>query len=223
MADMKPRHAAALALAGWCLSLPTVAICTESDSGNKWSLMMPRILETQHGPKIELDEPLNLWWEARKYSSREICEQARTKWPYDAATRQQVLSAKCILSDDLMVWCLSLVEGKEVPKHCKDCKDCEDCAYTLELRGHGCANFKTEGLCRLAADKYVQDYYVRADERGLLVAIAPVVRCTEIKHMNVLNPQCSEAEARLPGAPMCINVEQIAPEAPSKDPRLKEK
>jgi hypothetical protein len=211
---MKLRYAVALALVGWYLALQSVAGCTESDSRNEWSLMMPRILKTQHSLEIELGEPLDLWWKASKYPSRELCEQARAKWPYDSATRQQALNAKCVRSDDLVVWCLNVVEGKELPKHCKDCKDCKDCVYDLVARGHGCEKFKTEGQCRLAADKYVQDYYVSADKRGLFVAVAPVVRCTEIKHLNVINPLCSEARARLPGGPICINGDQIAPETP---------
>src|SRR5215469_202472 len=217
---MKLRHAAALALVGWYLALPTVARCAENDRGNEWSLMMPRILATQDGPRTELDEPLDLWWEARKYPSREICEQARAKWSYDSATRQQALNAKCVPSDDLVVWCLGVVEGKELSKHCKDCKDCRGCFYTLEIRGHSCVYFKTEGQCRLAADKYVQDYYASADKKGMFVAVAPVVKCTEFKHSNVTNPQCSEARAQLPGGPICIDGEQTAPETPSNDPLL---
>jgi len=173
---MKPRYAAALALVVWYLALPTVAGCTESDSGNKWPLMMPPIRETGHGPETDLGTPLNQWWVARKYPSRETCERARANWPSDEATRKQVLNAKCVYRDDLVFWCLGIVEGKAVPKNCANC------AFTLELKGHGCVeNFKTEGQCTLGADKYVQDYYVSTDKTGELVVVPPVAKCAEIK------------------------------------------
>jgi hypothetical protein len=139
-------------------------------------LMMPPIVKTEHGDKIDVSAPLNRWWTAGKYPSRESCEWFRARWPSDAATRQQVSSAKCVYIDDLVVWCLSGTFGKEVPK------GCSGCFYTLEIRGFGCVTeFKTEAQCKLGADKYVQDYYVEADKRGDLVVVPPEAKCSEIR------------------------------------------
>ena len=170
------RHAAALALVGWYLMMPTVAGCVENDARNNWPLMMPPIVKTEHGDKIDVSAPLNRWWTAGKYPSRESCEWFRARWPSDAATRQQVSSAKCVYIDDLVVWCLSGTFGKEVPK------GCSGCFYTLEIRGFGCVTeFKTEAQCKLGADKYIQDYYVEADKRRDLVVVPPEAKCSEIR------------------------------------------
>ena len=172
---MNSRHAAALALVGWYLLSPTVAGCVESDDGNKWPLIMPPITKTEQGTKTDLEAPLYSWWTARKYPSREACERDRAIWPSDSATRQQVLNAKCVYVDDLVTWCLGVALGKEVPK------GCSNCAVTLELVGLGCVKeFKKKGECTLAADEYIQDYYVKADKRGDLVIFPPDVACSQL-------------------------------------------
>jgi hypothetical protein len=166
---MNLRHAAALALVGWYLASPTVAGCIESDGANKWSLMMPPIIEPNR--KTDLNAPLNQWWTAREYPSREICERARASWSSDSETRQQVLNAKCVYIDD---WCLGITLGKEVTKHCSNC------AYELVIEAYTCVmEFKTQAQCIVGAQEYVQNYYVKADKDGNLVVHPPITRCNE--------------------------------------------
>lgn len=97
---MNLRYAAALALVGWYLMLPTAAECVESDRGNKWPLMVPPTIKTDNGPKIDFNAPLNDWWRMGKYRSREDCERTRANWPTGNWTGQQVSHGKCVSIDD---------------------------------------------------------------------------------------------------------------------------
>ena len=88
---------------------------------------------------------------------------------------------------EVVVWCLSVSEGKEVPKHCSKClggkivaEDCSDCATTMELEAHSCEKeFKTKARCESGAVKYVNDWYVDADNNGDVVVFAPEAHCWE--------------------------------------------
>ena len=95
---------------------------------------------------------------------------------------------------EVVVWCLSVSEGKEVPKHCSKClegkevakdgkevaEDCSDCAVTLELTAHSCEKeFKTKARCESGAVEYVKDWYVDADKNGDMVVFAPEAHCWE--------------------------------------------
>ena len=73
-----------------------------------------------------------------------------------------------------LVWCLSVGEGKDIPK------DCPNCAVTLELEGHSCEKeFKTKAQCESGVGKYVRDWYVDADKNGDVVVLAPTASCWE--------------------------------------------
>lgn len=177
----KRSHAAALALTIWYLALPTVAGRTESDSENKWLRMMPPEIETQNGFKVELGAAINDWPVAGKYPSRELCERAReicqracVNSSCDSATRLQVSNARCVYRDDLVVvWCLSITEGKV---------GCANCVHDLVMMHDGCVEkFKTESECILGGYKYVQDYYAKAEKDGNLVVEPPQVKCGEEK------------------------------------------
>ena len=75
----------------------------------------------------------------------------------------------------LVGWCLGVTVGKAMPK------GCSHCGVTMEIEQHDCVRkFKTEARCRVAADEYVQDYYVKADKSGELVVESPAARCTEV-------------------------------------------
>lgn len=77
----------------------------------------------------------------------------------------------------LVVWCLGVRLGKEIPKKCPNC------GFTLEIEAHSCEEkFETKAKCELGADKYVQDYYVKADKRDDLVVFPPTAECHEIEH-----------------------------------------
>jgi hypothetical protein len=74
----------------------------------------------------------------------------------------------------VVIWCLSVSEGKNVAK------DCSECAVTLEYEAHSCEKeFKTKAQCELGAAKYVQDWYVDADKNGDVVVLAPTADCWE--------------------------------------------
>jgi hypothetical protein len=188
---MKPRLAATIAIVGWFLAVTAVAGCAESDNANKWGLLMPPMTETEQGMKLQLDGPLSSWVEVGNYPSREVCERARANWPCNTANRLQVSNAKCAYIDDLVTWCLSFTEGQTEPK------DCANCVHDLVMRGHACVQtFKTEGQCKLGADKFLQDYYVSADRNGELVVVPPEVRCAE--NGPWVFPQASSAPSPAP-------------------------
>ena len=79
----------------------------------------------------------------------------------------------------LVGWCLGINFGKTVPK------SCSNCAVLLILETNSCVEkFKTEEECMVGGDKYVQNYYVKADKAGDLVVYAPVTKCHEDRPAN---------------------------------------
>ena len=73
----------------------------------------------------------------------------------------------------LVGWCLGITLGKLVPKNCPNC------FYLLDIEAAGCVQkFETEAQCKIALDKWVQDYYVKADKSGELVVVPPGATCT---------------------------------------------
>jgi hypothetical protein len=72
----------------------------------------------------------------------------------------------------VVVWCLSVTLGNDMPK------DCPNCAVTLENEAYSClTKFKTGAQCELAAAKYMQDWYEDADKNGDMVVLAPTAEC----------------------------------------------
>jgi hypothetical protein len=80
---------------------------------------------------------------------------------------------------EVVVWCMSVGLGKEVPKDCLDGRvPASECATTLELEAHSCEKeFETKAKCESGAAKYVQDWYVDADKNGDVVTMAPTGEC----------------------------------------------
>jgi hypothetical protein len=75
----------------------------------------------------------------------------------------------------VVVWCLSVSEGTDIPK------DCPNCAISGEGEAHSCEKeFKTKGQCLSGAGKYVRDWYVDADKNGDVVVDAPTAHCWKI-------------------------------------------
>ncbi len=74
----------------------------------------------------------------------------------------------------LVGWCLGVTLGKTVDK------GCSNCGFPLDIEAESCVEkFKTKTECILGGDKYVQDYYVKADKGGGLVVVPPVTNCYE--------------------------------------------
>jgi hypothetical protein len=80
---------------------------------------------------------------------------------------------------EVVVWCMSVGLGKEVPKDCLDGRaPASECATTLELEAHSCEKeFETKAQCESGAAKYVQGWYVDADKNGDVVTMAPTADC----------------------------------------------
>ena len=77
----------------------------------------------------------------------------------------------------VVVWCLSVTLGNDMPK------DCPNCAVTLEDEAHSClTKFKTGAQCELSAAKYMQDWYADADKNGDEVILAPTAECWKDPH-----------------------------------------
>jgi hypothetical protein len=182
---MNLRHAAALALVGWNLmvvptttnaqasptSTPSQHPAEAAIAANAWVLKVPHVkyvtpvLMRAPGPV----SPAPFWGIGVFVDKSENVREVEGKVPPQLDGVGDFVRAAPVV-----VWCLSVGEGKNVAK------DCSDCAVTLELEGHSCEKeFKTKAQCESGAAKYVRDWYVDADKNGDVVVLDPTAECWE--------------------------------------------
>ena len=230
-ANMKLRHAAALALAGWYLIVvPTTTNAQESPistPSRKAAHAWPTVSHAQAGAvdpdavvpeareayrRSEAAIAANQWvlkvphvtgmnpiFILKSAAPKRVVEGGIRVWVYQPNNVREVERKVPSQLDgvpvvvEVVVWCLSVSEGKDVAKHCSKClkgkeiaEDCSDCATTLELVAHSCEKeFKTKAQCESGAAKYVKDWYVDADKNGDMVVLAPTAHCW--KNINPIN------------------------------------